>query len=51
MAALNRANLGVFMIELKSEQVKKVAEGGRFYTIFPYMSFCTPDLAGGSRQP
>jgi hypothetical protein len=48
MAALNRANLGVFMIELKSEQVKKVAEGGRFYTIFPYMSFCTPGISSCS---
>nr|BAC10808.1 hypothetical protein [Oryza sativa Japonica Group] len=26
MAALNRANLGVFMIELKSEQVKKILQ-------------------------
>ncbi|VAH46453.1 unnamed protein product [Triticum turgidum subsp. durum] len=32
---------GVFMIELKSEQVTKVCEKGLF-NVFPYMSFCTP---------
>ncbi|KAF0926083.1 hypothetical protein E2562_021797 [Oryza meyeriana var. granulata] len=40
---VDRANLGIFMIELKSKRAKKVAEGGKFYNIFPYMSFCTPD--------
>ncbi|TVU40834.1 hypothetical protein EJB05_14314, partial [Eragrostis curvula] len=39
-------DVGVFTIELKSEQVKKVAEGRINGSIIPHTSFCTPVLAG-----
>ncbi|KAF0909454.1 hypothetical protein E2562_036320 [Oryza meyeriana var. granulata] len=35
--------VGLFMIELKSRQVKKVEEPGVYFSILPYMSFYTPD--------
>ncbi|TVU40727.1 hypothetical protein EJB05_14200, partial [Eragrostis curvula] len=36
---------GVFSVELSSGKVKKIGKRGRYYSILPYMSFCTPDLA------
>ncbi|XP_006653311.1 uncharacterized protein LOC107304061 [Oryza brachyantha] len=35
--------VGLFTIELKSKQVKKVEEPGVYYSVLPYMSFYTPD--------
>uniref|UniRef100_A0A0E0LGG6 Uncharacterized protein n=1 Tax=Oryza punctata TaxID=4537 RepID=A0A0E0LGG6_ORYPU len=40
---------GVFTIELKSGQVKKVCEQS-YHTVIPYMSFYTSDLATGSHR-
>ncbi|CAN6209234.1 unnamed protein product [Urochloa humidicola] len=34
---------GLFTIELKSERVRKVDEPGVYFSVLPYMSFCTPD--------
>uniref|UniRef100_A0A0E0LGF1 F-box domain-containing protein n=1 Tax=Oryza punctata TaxID=4537 RepID=A0A0E0LGF1_ORYPU len=41
------SDVGVFAIELKSGQVKKVGEARHYYALFPYMSFYTSDLARG----
>ncbi|EAZ38526.1 hypothetical protein OsJ_22913 [Oryza sativa Japonica Group] len=38
------SEIGVFTIELKSGQVKKLCEEG-YYTVVPYMSFYTSDIA------
>jgi len=35
-------NSSIFMIELKSEQIRKVTELGLLYTVLPFMSFYTP---------
>ena len=31
-----------YTFDLKTYKVKKICEGERFYSIFPYMSFYTP---------
>ncbi|CAM0145986.1 unnamed protein product [Urochloa decumbens] len=36
---------GLFIIDLKSGQMKKLCEGQGIYTIIPYMSFCTPGIS------
>ena len=33
---------GLFSIDLKSGQVKKVYNGGDIDSVVPYMAFCTP---------
>ncbi|CAL5078834.1 unnamed protein product [Urochloa decumbens] len=38
-------DIGVFTIELKSGRERKVGECGKYYTIFSFMSFYTPDCA------
>ncbi|CAO1948869.1 unnamed protein product [Urochloa humidicola] len=35
--------VGLFMIELKSERVRKVDESGVYFSVLPYMNFYTPD--------
>ncbi|CAM0146802.1 unnamed protein product [Urochloa decumbens] len=37
---------GAFAIKVISGQVRKVGERGRYYSVLPYRSFYTPDLAG-----
>uniref|UniRef100_A0A0E0LGH0 F-box domain-containing protein n=1 Tax=Oryza punctata TaxID=4537 RepID=A0A0E0LGH0_ORYPU len=39
-------DVGLFAIELKSGQVKKIGESRPYYAVIPYMSFYTSDLAG-----
>uniref|UniRef100_A0A0D9WX99 F-box domain-containing protein n=1 Tax=Leersia perrieri TaxID=77586 RepID=A0A0D9WX99_9ORYZ len=41
------SDVGVFAIELKSGQVKKVGDSKPYIIVLPYMSFYTPDLAKG----
>ncbi|CAL5078035.1 unnamed protein product [Urochloa decumbens] len=36
-------DVGLFTIEIKSGQVKKVDKPGVYYSVLPYMSFYTPD--------
>ncbi|CAL5067243.1 unnamed protein product [Urochloa decumbens] len=36
-------DVGLFTIEIKSGKVKKVDKPGVYYSVLPYMSFCTPD--------
>ncbi|KAJ1287510.1 hypothetical protein BS78_02G015500 [Paspalum vaginatum] len=36
-------NAGIFASEVKSGQVRKVADSGEYYVIFPFVSFYTPD--------
>uniref|UniRef100_K4A149 F-box domain-containing protein n=1 Tax=Setaria italica TaxID=4555 RepID=K4A149_SETIT len=45
------ANAGIFAVDLKSDQVKKICGSGASDTIIPYASFYTPDFAGGRLQP
>nr|XP_034579470.1 uncharacterized protein LOC117843028 [Setaria viridis] len=37
------SDVGLFTMDLKSGQVKKVAEHGVYFSVLPYMSFYTPD--------
>ncbi|CAN6209203.1 unnamed protein product [Urochloa humidicola] len=41
-------NAGAFAIKLSSGQVRKVGKKGRYYSVLPYRSFYTPDLAEAS---
>uniref|UniRef100_A0A0A8XMU2 Uncharacterized protein n=1 Tax=Arundo donax TaxID=35708 RepID=A0A0A8XMU2_ARUDO len=41
---------GIYTIDLKSQQTRKVCKSGFYHCVFPYMSFCTPACASG-RQP
>ena len=36
------SSVGLFALDLKSREVKKVGEGGNYYAILPYTSFYTP---------
>ncbi|CAL5076998.1 unnamed protein product [Urochloa decumbens] len=38
-----RTGVGLFIVELKSERVRKVDEPGAYFSVFPYMNFYTPD--------
>ncbi|GJN10415.1 hypothetical protein PR202_ga28506 [Eleusine coracana subsp. coracana] len=42
---LMNTDVGAFAIELNSRNVRKIGERGLCYSILPYMSFYTPDLA------
>ncbi|CAN6181449.1 unnamed protein product [Urochloa humidicola] len=41
---------GVFTLDLKSEQARKVGEPGGYYSVMPYMSFCCPGHRARNQQ-
>ncbi|KAL6647758.1 hypothetical protein ACP70R_015195 [Stipagrostis hirtigluma subsp. patula] len=42
---------GIFALDLKSGNVRRVGERGPHYAILPYMSTYAPDLAKGRLSP
>ncbi|KAJ1289794.1 hypothetical protein BS78_02G191900 [Paspalum vaginatum] len=44
------SNAGIFAVDLKSDRIKKISEGGDFSAIMPYAGFYTPDYASWGLQ-